>query len=57
MIIRGFGALGVIRALARGLDVNCACMGNILRVPLSIVALTEDLGMAAMAALMWLRLS
>jgi hypothetical protein len=52
-----FGALGVIQALARGLDVNCACMGNTLKVPLSTVALAEDLGMAAMAAVMWLRLA
>lgn len=51
-----FGALGVIRALARGLDVTCACMGNILKVPLCSVAFTEDLGMAAMAAVMWFRL-
>jgi hypothetical protein len=50
-----FGALGVIRALARGLDVNCACMGNTLKVPLSTVALTEDLGMVGMAAALWLR--
>lgn len=49
-----FGAAGVISALERGLDVNCACMGNTLKVPLSTVALTEDLGMAAMAAGMWL---
>ena len=54
--IMAFGALGVIRALARGLNINCACMGNILKVPLSSVALTEDsLGMAAMAAVMWVR--
>ncbi|MES2697796.1 MAG: MauE/DoxX family redox-associated membrane protein [Verrucomicrobiota bacterium] len=48
-----FGAIGVIRALRRGLDINCACMGTVLKVPLSTVALTEDLGMAAMAAAMW----
>ena len=54
--VMGFGALGVVRSLARGLDLQCACMGNILKVPLSSVALTEDLGMAAMAAVMWLRL-
>jgi hypothetical protein len=47
-----FGALGVTRALIKGLDLNCACMGNILKVPLSTVALVEDLGMAAMAAVM-----
>ena len=53
--VLGFGALGVINALRRGLDVNCACMGNILKVPLSTVALTEDLGMVAMAAWMLMR--
>lgn len=57
VLVLGFGALGVIQALRKGLNVNCACMGNILKVPLSTVALTEDLGMAAMAAVMWLRLS
>jgi hypothetical protein len=54
-IVLGFGALGVINALRRGLDVNCACMGNILKVPLSTVALVENLGMAAMALVMFLR--
>lgn len=44
-----WGALGVLRALAKGLDVHCACMGTVLKVPLSTVALVEDLGMAAMA--------
>ncbi len=56
VIILGFGALGVITSLARGLNLKCACMGNILKVPLSTVALSEDLGMVAMAASLWLRL-
>lgn len=56
VILLGFGALGVISALRRGLDVNCACMGNTLKVPLSTVALVEDLGMAGMALVMWARL-
>lgn len=56
LVVMGFGALGVFRSLAKGLDLQCACMGNILKVPLSRVALLEDLGMAAMAAAMWLRL-
>ncbi len=54
-IVLGFSALGVIAALRRGLDVECACMGTILKVPLSTVALTEDVGMVAMAGAMWLR--
>lgn len=56
MLVLGFGALGVINALARGLDLKCACMGSVLKVPLSTVALVEDIGMFAMAAALWLRL-
>lgn len=53
VVVMLFGAAGVGNALRRGLDINCACMGTVLKVPLSTVALTEDLGMAAMAAVMW----
>jgi hypothetical protein len=45
-----FGAAGVVRALAEGLDIECACMGTVLHVPLSTVALLENVTMAAMAA-------
>jgi hypothetical protein len=55
-ILLGFGALGVINALRQGLDVRCACMGTTLKVPLSTVALFEDVAMAGMALAMWLRL-
>ncbi|MGH1419284.1 MAG: MauE/DoxX family redox-associated membrane protein [Hyphomicrobiaceae bacterium] len=48
----GFGAIGVIKALREGLNINCPCMGNILSVPLSTVTLTEDLGMVVMAGLL-----
>jgi hypothetical protein len=52
-----FGAGGVFNALRNKLKINCACMGTVLDVPLSTVALVEDLGMAAMAALMlWVQL-
>lgn len=47
-----FGAAGVLLALRRGLNIACPCMGSALKVPLSTVTLTEDLGMAAMAAFM-----
>ncbi|MBN8707927.1 MAG: hypothetical protein BGO12_01080 [Verrucomicrobia bacterium 61-8] len=49
IVLMVFGALGVINALRKGLDVDCACLGSVLSVPLSTVALVEDLGMAAMA--------
>ena len=49
-----FGTAGVVISLVRGLDVECACMGTVLHVPLSTVTLAEDVGMAAMAAALWL---
>lgn len=52
IIVFGFGTLGVLSALRRGLDIDCPCMGSILSVPLSTVTLTEDLSMVAMAAFM-----
>jgi hypothetical protein len=54
IIVLTFGSIGVLRALFKGLDIECACMGTVLHVPLSTVALIEDLGMAAMAAgMLW----
>ena len=47
-----FGSLGVIRALLDKKQIRCACLGTALNLPLSRVALIEDLGMAAMAAAM-----
>ncbi len=54
--VMAFGALGVINALRKGLDINCPCMGSILNVPLSTVTLTEDLGMGLMAGYMLLKI-
>lgn len=52
--VMSFGSLGVFNALRKGLDLDCACMGTVLKVPLSTVALIEDLSMVAMAAAMLL---
>lgn len=52
VVIMTFGAVGVFRALAKGLDIKCACMGSSLNVPLSTVAVVEDVGMAVMALAM-----
>jgi len=52
IVVMLFGSLGVLNALRKGLDLDCACMGTVLKVPLSTVALLEDLGMAIMAAAM-----
>lgn len=52
ILVMATGAVGVIRALKRGLDVRCACMGTVLDVPLSTVTLSEDIAMGAMACWM-----
>lgn len=48
----GWGAFSVLSALRKGLNVNCPCMGTVLKVPLSTVTLTEDAAMILMAATM-----
>lgn len=49
----GFGTLGVLMAMKRGENLKCACMGSLLDVPVSVVTLTENLGMVVMAMVMW----
>lgn len=56
IIVFTFGALGVVLALRRGLDIACPCMGNVLSVPLSTVTLTEDVLMITMAAALLIRM-
>lgn len=51
-ILMFFGAAGVLRALGSGAQLKCACLGSTLNVPLSTVALVEDLGMGVMALVM-----
>lgn len=58
IVVFGFGTLGVLDGLRRGLDLDCPCMGSILSVPLSTVSLIENVAMSGMAAVMLaLRLS
>lgn len=52
LALMSVGAAGVLSALRKGLNVSCACLGTVLKVPLSTVAVVENVGMAAMAALM-----
>ena len=52
ILVFGFGTLGVLDALRKGLDLDCPCMGSVLSVPLSTVSLVENVGMSVMAAVM-----
>jgi len=52
MLIMGIGAFGVIGALAKDKHISCACMGTVIKVPLTTVSLIENLGMGLMAFFM-----
>ena len=51
IVIMGFSSLGVINSLLKKQKFQCACLGTILKVPLSSITLIEDLTMVALAAL------
>jgi len=55
--LMAFSSVGVILALTRGEKLKCACMGTAFNLPMTTVTVVEDLGMAAMAAAMWLQSS
>ncbi len=52
ILLFGFGTLGVLNGLRKGLDLDCPCMGSVLSVPLSTVSLVENVAMSMMAAAM-----
>jgi hypothetical protein len=54
LAVMAVGAVGVWRAIAARRGVHCACLGNVIKLPLSSVSLVEDLAMGAMAAFMLL---
>ena len=51
IIIMGFSSIGVINSLLKKQKFQCACLGTLLKVPLSSVTLIEDLTMVVLAAL------
>jgi copper chaperone CopZ len=46
------GAIGVIQATLSKQTIQCACLGTVFQLPMSVVTIIENLGMAAMAGLM-----
>ncbi len=51
-VLMVISSIGVVQSLKKGLDTRCACMGTVLNVPLSTVALIENIGMGLMAFIM-----
>ncbi len=52
LIVMGFSAIGVIRAVMSKTRIQCACLGTVFQLPMSTVTIVEDVGMVAMAAWM-----
>jgi len=51
VVIMGFSSLGVINSLLKKQTIQCACLGTILKVPLSSITLIEDLAMVILATI------
>jgi methylamine utilization protein MauE len=54
IVIMGFSSLGVIGALTKKQQIQCACLGTVLNLPMTVVTLMEDLLMVMMAVIMLL---
>jgi hypothetical protein len=52
LIVSTVAGIGVVRELAKKTAIPCACLGNVIKLPLSKVSFVEDFGMLAMAMLM-----
>jgi len=55
IFVMGIGAVGVINALRKKSVIECACLGGFFKLPMSKVALFEDVSMVVMAiGMIWL---
>jgi copper chaperone CopZ len=52
LVLSLVGAVGVIQANLSKQEIECACLGTVFKLPMSVVTVVENLGMAAMAAWM-----
>jgi len=48
-VVMGVSSIGVVNSLVKKLPFQCACLGTVIKLPLSKVTLFEDLLMAAMS--------
>jgi len=52
IVVMGVSSIGVLKALPAKRAIRCACLGTVLKLPMTKVTLAEDLGMAARSAAM-----
>jgi copper chaperone CopZ len=51
-LVMGISSIGVIQSILKKTSFQCACLGTVIKLPLSKVTLFEDLLMVAMSAVM-----
>jgi hypothetical protein len=49
LLLMGFGAIGVIRAVRQKQAIQCACLGTVFQLPMTRVTIIEDLIMVIMS--------
>lgn len=54
IIVMSISGYGVFKAISHHEQIKCACLGNIIKLPLTTVSLIENLTMAVMALIMLL---
>lgn len=52
LVLMAVSLVGVIKELRRGSQITCACLGTVIKLPLTQVTLTEDAAMGVMALFM-----
>ncbi len=52
LAIMAVSSIGVAGEIRKRSGIHCACLGNVIKLPLSTVSLVEDVGMGLMAILM-----
>ncbi len=54
LIIMSVSSIGVAQEIIKRTGIHCACLGNVIKLPLSTVSLVENVGMGVMALIMLL---
>ena len=54
VVIMGVSSIGVIQTLVNKKKIRCACLGTVVKLPMTTITVIEDLGMGVMALAMLL---
>ncbi len=55
ILLMGFSSIGVAQALIKKQTIVCGCLGAVLKLPMSVITLIEDISMVLMAIAMLMR--